>query len=167
MLPLTPTHRCLRLEWCRARWNCTAAKWNQVVFSDETRFNLTSDDIRVRVWRPRGTRLNPAFALKRHTAFTAGVMLWGTIAYNTRSTLVLIRVTMTAQRYIHGILQTHVLLLMQRLSRVIFQQYNTRPHMARVSQDCLRIVTTLPWPARSPDLSSIEIWTCDFDIPRV
>ncbi|GFT79737.1 histone-lysine N-methyltransferase SETMAR [Trichonephila clavipes] len=27
---------------------------------------------------------------------------------------------------------------------------------ARVSQDCLRIVTTLPWPTRSPDLSPIE-----------
>ncbi|GFV35369.1 transposable element Tcb1 transposase [Trichonephila clavipes] len=31
--------------------------------------------------------------------------------------------------------------------------------MARVSQDCLRTVTTLPWPARSPDLSPIKhIW---------
>ncbi|GFS71309.1 transposable element Tcb1 transposase [Trichonephila clavipes] len=31
--------------------------------------------------------------------------------------------------------------------------------MTRVSQDYLRTVATLPWPARSPDLSSIEhIW---------
>ncbi|GFY23010.1 hypothetical protein TNCV_2182711 [Trichonephila clavipes] len=29
----------------------------------------------------------------------------------------------------------------------------------RVSQDCLCIVATIPWPARSPDLSPIEhIW---------
>ncbi|GFX02900.1 transposable element Tcb2 transposase [Trichonephila clavipes] len=34
-LPLTPTHRRLRLEWCQARGNWTAAEWNQVVFSDE------------------------------------------------------------------------------------------------------------------------------------
>ncbi|GFX38794.1 transposable element Tcb2 transposase [Trichonephila clavipes] len=75
--------------------------------SDESRFNLSSDDNRVRVWRPPGERLNPAFALKRHTTSTTGVM----------------------------------------------------PHTARVSQDCLRTVTTLPWPARSPDLSPIEhIW---------
>ncbi|GFV54155.1 hypothetical protein TNCV_1027271 [Trichonephila clavipes] len=44
------------------------AKWNQVVYSNEPRFNLSSDDIRVRVWRPRGERLNSAFALQRHTA---------------------------------------------------------------------------------------------------
>ncbi|GFY01220.1 transposable element Tcb2 transposase [Trichonephila clavipes] len=33
VLPLTPTHRRLRLEWCRARGNWTAVEWNQVVFS--------------------------------------------------------------------------------------------------------------------------------------
>ncbi|GFX10826.1 eukaryotic translation initiation factor 2-alpha kinase 3 [Trichonephila clavipes] len=38
----------------------------------------------------------------------------------------------------------------------IFQQDNARPHMARMPQDCLHTVTTLPWPARSPDLSPIE-----------
>ncbi|GFX81962.1 transposable element Tcb2 transposase [Trichonephila clavipes] len=115
--------------------------------SDESRFNLSNDDNRVRLWRSRGERLNPAFLLQRHTAPTAGVMVWGAIAYNTRSLLVLIRATMTAQRYAHDILQAHVLPLMQRLPGAIFQQDNARPHTVRVSQDCLRTVNTLPWPA--------------------
>ncbi|GFW61189.1 transposable element Tcb1 transposase [Trichonephila clavipes] len=71
--------------WFHARGNRTAREWNQVVFSDESRFNLSSDHNRVRVWRPSGERLNPAFALQRHTAPTAGVMVLGAIAYNTRS----------------------------------------------------------------------------------
>ncbi|GFY17891.1 transposable element Tcb2 transposase [Trichonephila clavipes] len=156
VLPLTPTHQCLRLECCRARENWTAAEWNQVVFSDESRFNLSSDDNRVRVGSPRGKRLNPSFALQRHTAPTGGVLVWGVIAYNTRSPLVLIRDTMTAQRYVHDILQPHVLPLMQWLSEAIFQQDNARPHMARVSHDCLFPVTIHTWHARSPDLSPIE-----------
>ncbi|GFW38715.1 transposable element Tcb2 transposase [Trichonephila clavipes] len=82
MLPLTPTHRRLRLKWCRARGNWTSAEWNQVVFSDESRFNLSNDDNRVRLWRSRGECLNPAFALQRHTSPTAGMMAWGAIAYN-------------------------------------------------------------------------------------
>ncbi|GFV08923.1 transposable element Tcb2 transposase [Trichonephila clavipes] len=66
---------------------------------------------------------------------------------------------MTAQRYVHDILQPHVLPLMQWLLETIFQQDNIRPHTARVSQDCLHTVITLPWPASSPDLSPIEhIW---------
>ncbi|GFU52381.1 transposable element Tcb1 transposase [Trichonephila clavipes] len=97
VLPLKPTQRHLRLEWCHARENWTAAEWNQIVFSDESRFNLSSDDNRIRVSRPRGERFNSVFALQRHTAPIAGVMVWGAIAYNTRSPLVLICCTMTAQ----------------------------------------------------------------------
>ncbi|GFV58213.1 adhesion G protein-coupled receptor B2 [Trichonephila clavipes] len=41
----------------------------------------------------------------------------------------------------------------------LFQHDNIQPYTARVSEDCLRTVTTLPWPARSPYLSPIEhIW---------
>ncbi|GFV33647.1 transposable element Tcb1 transposase [Trichonephila clavipes] len=93
-------------------------------------------------------------------------MVWSVIAYNIRSSLVLIWGTMTAQRYIHDILQSHVLPLMHRLPGAIFEQDNARPHMARVSQDCLRTVTTIPWPTRSPELPPIEhIW--DHLGPRV
>ncbi|GFT23680.1 transposable element Tcb1 transposase [Trichonephila clavipes] len=72
--------------------------------ADEFRFNLSSIDNRIRVWRPRGECINPVFALQRHTTPTAGVMVWGVIAYNTRSHLVLVYATMTASRYVHDIL---------------------------------------------------------------
>ncbi|GFV53953.1 transposable element Tcb2 transposase [Trichonephila clavipes] len=75
MLPLTPTHRRIRLEWYRVRGNRTAAEWNPVVINDESRFNLSSDDNRVHVWRPGGQSLNPAFALQRHIAPTADLSL--------------------------------------------------------------------------------------------
>ncbi|GFV47715.1 transposable element Tc1 transposase [Trichonephila clavipes] len=57
-LPLTPEHRQLRLQWCQARsmWNVT--DWQNVVFSDESRFVLGTDDNRVRVWRRPGERYN-------------------------------------------------------------------------------------------------------------
>ncbi|GFU16431.1 hypothetical protein TNCV_836131 [Trichonephila clavipes] len=53
-LPLTPEHRQLRLQWCQARsmWNVT--DWQKVVFSDESRFVLGTDDNRVRVWSHPG-----------------------------------------------------------------------------------------------------------------
>ncbi|GFW44882.1 transposable element Tcb2 transposase [Trichonephila clavipes] len=60
------------LGWCRAQENWTEAEWNQVGFSNESRFNLSHDDNRVRVWRPNGEHRTPVFALQRHTAPTAG-----------------------------------------------------------------------------------------------
>ncbi|GFX88785.1 transposable element Tcb2 transposase [Trichonephila clavipes] len=120
----------------------------------------SSDDNRVRVWRPRAERLNPAFALQRHTSTKDGVILLSIIVYNTGSPLVLIRDAMTAQRYVHDILHPHVLPLMQWLPGDIFQQDNARPHTARVYQGCLHTaVSAFPCPVRSPDLPPVEhIW---------
>ncbi|GFV59824.1 transposable element Tcb2 transposase [Trichonephila clavipes] len=50
-LPLTPEHRQLRLQWCQARSMWNVRDWQKVVFSDESRFVLGTDDNRVRVWR--------------------------------------------------------------------------------------------------------------------
>ncbi|GFX87370.1 transposable element Tc1 transposase [Trichonephila clavipes] len=46
VLPLTPEHRQLSLQWCQARsmWNVT--NWQKVVFSDESRFVWGTDDNR-------------------------------------------------------------------------------------------------------------------------
>ncbi|GFT11341.1 HTH_Tnp_Tc3_2 domain-containing protein [Trichonephila clavipes] len=76
-LPLTPEHRQLRLQWCQARsmWNIT--DWHKVVFKDESRFVLGTDDNRVRMWRHPGERYNFPHTVLRHTARTAGVMVWG------------------------------------------------------------------------------------------
>ncbi|GFS67318.1 transposable element Tcb1 transposase [Trichonephila clavipes] len=68
---------------------------------------------------------------------------------------------MTAQRCVHGILQPRVLPLMQRLPGAVSQQNNARPHTAKMTHGCLVTVTTLLWPARSPDLSPIE-HICDY-----
>ncbi|GFW40825.1 transposable element Tcb1 transposase [Trichonephila clavipes] len=82
-------------------------------------------------------------------------MEWDAIAYSTRSSLVLIRGTMSAQWYVHDILQPHVLPLMQRLPGAIFQQDNGRSHTARLSQYCLHTANTVA----STDLPPIEhIW---------
>ncbi|GFV71012.1 transposable element Tcb2 transposase [Trichonephila clavipes] len=83
-------------------WNVT--DWQEVVFSDDFRFVLGTDDNRVRVWMCPGPFLNS-------------------------------------------------------LPGAIFQQDNARPHTARVAPDFLRHFLTLPWPARSPDLSPVEhVW---------
>ncbi|GFV20856.1 transposable element Tcb1 transposase [Trichonephila clavipes] len=155
-LPLTPEHRQLRLQWCQARsmWNITVTQ--NVVFSDESRFVLGIDDNHVRVWRRPGERYNSLHTVLRHTAPTAGVMVWGAIAYDSRSALIVMRGTLTGQRYVDDILQPHVGPFLNGLQGAIFHQDNARLHTVRVSQIFLRHFQTLPWPARSPDLSPVE-----------
>ncbi|GFX01223.1 uncharacterized protein TNCV_4581891 [Trichonephila clavipes] len=83
----------------------------------------------------------------------------GGIAYDSRSTLIVMRGTLTSQRYVDDILRPHVGPFLNGLPGAIFQQDYARPHTARVAQDFLRHFQTLPWPARSPDLSPVEhVW---------
>ncbi|GFW38414.1 transposable element Tcb2 transposase [Trichonephila clavipes] len=123
-------------------WNVT--DWQKVVFNDESRFVLGTDDNRVRVWRHPGERYNSPHTVLRHTARRAGVMVWGAIAYDSRSTLIVMRGTLTGQRYFDDILRPHVKPFLNVLPGAIFQQDNARPHTARVSQDFLRHFQTLP-----------------------
>ncbi|GFX10199.1 transposable element Tcb1 transposase [Trichonephila clavipes] len=137
-VPLTPEHRQLRLQWCQVRsmWNVT--DWQKVVFSDESRFVLGTDDNRVRVCRRPGERYKSPHSVLRHTARTAGVMVRRAIAYDSRSTLIVMRGTLMGQRYFEDILRPHVGPFLNGLPGAIFQPDNARPHTARFAQDFLR-----------------------------
>ncbi|CAH1991400.1 unnamed protein product [Acanthoscelides obtectus] len=134
-------------EWNRQRslWD---QEWNSIVFSDESRFCLGMHDGRARVRRRRGERRNPQFFVERHVHHTVGVMVWGATAPG----------NMNAQRYIHEVLEPHLLLYLDILAGPTFQQDNARPQVARVTIDFFQHndVTLLSWPPRSPDLSPIE-----------
>ncbi|GBM60918.1 Transposable element Tcb2 transposase [Araneus ventricosus] len=148
-------HQRLRLQWCHARATWNSTDWQNVVFSDESRFVLGTDDNRARVWRRAGERYNSTHVVARHTACTAGIMVWGAVTYASQSTLIVARGTLTGQRYVDDILRP----FLNGLPGAIFQLDNARRHTARVAQGFLHHVQTLPWPARSPDLSLIEhVW---------
>ncbi|GFT74936.1 transposable element Tcb1 transposase [Trichonephila clavipes] len=86
-------------------------------------------------------------------------MVWGGIANDSRSTLIVMRGTLTGQRYVDDILRPYVEPFLKGLPGAIFQQDNAHPHTAGVAREVLRHFQTLPWPARSPDLSPVEhVW---------
>ncbi|GFU71553.1 transposable element Tc1 transposase [Trichonephila clavipes] len=106
-----------------------------------------------------GERYNSPHTILRHTAHTAGAMVWGAIVYDSRFTLIVMRGTLTGQRYVDDILRLHVGSFLNGLPGAIFQQDNALPHTARVAQDFLHHFQTLPWPTHSPDLSPVEhVW---------
>ncbi|GFU98478.1 transposable element Tcb1 transposase [Trichonephila clavipes] len=116
----------------------TGMQWNGTRSSLATNPDLISalKTIVFGCGKPRGECLKPAFVLQPHTTPTTSVMVWGDIAYNTRSPLVLIRGTMRAQRYVYDILKPHVLPLMQRLPGAIF---STRQCSASYGKEVTRL----------------------------
>ncbi|GFV42220.1 retrovirus-related Pol polyprotein from transposon 297 [Trichonephila clavipes] len=58
-VPLSRQHRTARLQWCREHHNWTEQDWACILFSDESRFSLSSDCRRQLIWRESGTAYRP------------------------------------------------------------------------------------------------------------
>ncbi|GFV48435.1 transposable element Tcb1 transposase [Trichonephila clavipes] len=160
-LPFTQNHRRLHGQWCDER-RLWAAEWNEVVFTDESRICLQNHDVRIIVWRHRGERMLNSCVMHRHTGPAPGIMEWVGIGYHSRTHLLRIAGTLNSQHYISEVLEPVDLPYFQGLATAIFQQDNTRPHVARIVQKFFinHQIELLPWPARSPDLSPIEnMWS--------
>ncbi|GFX69178.1 transposable element Tcb1 transposase [Trichonephila clavipes] len=64
-VPLTPAHQRRRSLWCREHRNWRDNEWGRVLFTDESRFSLSSDSHRILVWRERGSRNHPSNIIER------------------------------------------------------------------------------------------------------
>ncbi|GFX75555.1 transposable element Tcb2 transposase [Trichonephila clavipes] len=109
--------------------------WQKVVFSNESRFVLGTDDNRVRVWRHPDERYNSSHTVLRHTARAAGVMVWGAIAYDSRSTLIAMRGALTGQRYVDDILRPHVGPFLNGLPG---RQFSSKIMIIRIQQELFK-----------------------------
>ncbi|GFW01021.1 transposable element Tcb1 transposase [Trichonephila clavipes] len=137
------------------------ADWQHVVFSDESRSNLCHHDGRIRVRRYAGERHIPECIIERHSGRTPGVMVLGAISYHGRSQLLRIVGNLNITRYIHEVLQPQAIPFLQGLPEAVFQQDNARPYVAKTFISYLdsQQGQLLPWPAYSPDMSTIEhVW---------
>ncbi|GFX18158.1 transposable element Tc1 transposase [Trichonephila clavipes] len=72
--PLTRQHRTARLQWCREHHNWTEQDWACVLFSDESRFSLSSDCRRQLIWRESGTAYRPENIQEKDRYPTCSIM---------------------------------------------------------------------------------------------
>ncbi|GFV57234.1 transposable element Tcb1 transposase [Trichonephila clavipes] len=62
-------------------------EWGRVLFTDESRFSLSSDSHRILIWRERGSRNHPSNIIERDRYGGRGVLVWGGIMLGSRTEL--------------------------------------------------------------------------------
>ncbi|GFU36386.1 transposable element Tc1 transposase [Trichonephila clavipes] len=138
--------------------------WNEVIFSDESNFNIFDSDGRRMVWRKPNTSYHP-----KHTTPTVkheggSVMVWGCVAALGVGKLVFIDGIMHKMAYLN-ILPNNLKESADKLglgSNFIFQQDNDPKHTAFVVKEWLlyHCGNQLNTPSQSPDLNVIKnLWS--------
>jgi transposase len=135
-----------------------------VIFSDESKFNVSNSDGRVRVYRNKGERFLDKCVQKRNKWGGGGVHVWAGITRFNKTELVVLERNVSGRSYVEDVLQPVLLPFVRRLfpqRRCIFQQDNAPAHTSRRATEFLRQnnIDVLDWPSLSPDMSPIEhVW---------
>ncbi|GFS69587.1 transposable element Tcb1 transposase [Trichonephila clavipes] len=72
-VPLTPAHRRRGSLSCREHWSWRDNEWGRVLFTDESRFRLSSDSHRILIWRERGSRNHSSNIIERDRRYGSAV----------------------------------------------------------------------------------------------
>ncbi|GFU87394.1 transposable element Tcb1 transposase [Trichonephila clavipes] len=111
-VPLSPAHRRRRSLWCQEHRNWRDNEWGRVLFTDESRFSLSSDSHRILIWRERGSRNHPSNIIERDRYEGRGVLVWGGIMLGSRTDLHIFDAgSVNGTRYFNEILLPYVRLL--------------------------------------------------------
>jgi transposase len=129
-----------------------------------SRFLLHVTDGQMRVWRHKNTAYTPRNIQPTVPYGGGSVMVWRCISHDCKLDLVTIQGNLTGDQYIRDILQPVVIPHFDNhplATRLVYMDDNARPHRSRAVTAYLQseAVTSVLWPAMSPDFNPIEhIW---------
>ncbi|GFT17690.1 transposable element Tcb2 transposase [Trichonephila clavipes] len=162
-VPLTPAHRRRCSLWCREHRNWRDNEWGRVLFTDESRFSLSSDSHRILIWRERVSRNHPSNIIERDWYGGRGVLVWGGIMLGSRTDLHIFDAgSVNGTRYCNEILLPYVRLFRSVMGlQFLFMDDNAPCHRTVAAEQLLESedIERMDWSARSPDLNPIEhVW---------
>ncbi|GFY30890.1 transposable element Tcb2 transposase [Trichonephila clavipes] len=162
-VPLTPAHRRRRSLWCREHRNWRDNEWGRVLFTDESRFSLSSDSHRILITRERGSRNHPSNIIERDRYGCRGVLVWGGIMLCSRTDLHIFDAgSVNGTRYCNENLLPYVRLFRGAMGlQFLFMDDNAPCHRTVASEQLLESedIECMDCPEQSPYLNPIEhVW---------
>lgn len=160
---ISEVNRKKRLEFAKLHQNKTIDFWNNILFTDESKFEIFGTMRKSKIWRTKNTELQSQNIIKTTKHGGGSVMVWGCMASAGVGDLVFIESTMDRYDYLN-ILKNHLPSSVSQLNLQMpwtFQQDRDPKHTARIVKEWLlyNVPKQLHSPPQSPDLNPIEhLW---------
>lgn len=167
---LRPVNKKKRLQFAKEHKNWTIDDWKNVLWTDESKFELFGSHRRQYCRRKVNERYKPNCILPTTKHGGGSVMVWGCFSFDGVGQLVKIDGILKKEQY-HNILQRHAIPSgVQLIGRnFIFQQDNDPKHTSILCTKYLKlkedigVLKRLTWPPQSPDINPIELLWDELD----
>ena len=162
---ITPTQRQNHLTWCYDHLNWSINDWSNVIFSDESNFEVLNRKNRISICRFRNDRTRFERSQNRvHKG--GGVGVWSYVTCHNLEPLVIFDGHLNSIEYIN-ILETYLPTAFQKyppaqLPKIFYQHDSARPHASTRTKNCLKRkrIKQIIWSTNSPDIDIIgNIWS--------
>ncbi|KAF2884085.1 hypothetical protein ILUMI_22087 [Ignelater luminosus] len=161
---LTARHKQNRLKWAKHYINWSIKKWNKVLWTDESKFEIYGSNWRVFVCRQMHEKTIEASMVPTIKHGGRSVMVWGCLGNKRSGNLFRINGILKKEGYLN-ILQDQAIPSKTNIIGLhfIYQQDNNRKHSSKLCKTYLlekkgdRTIKIMDWPSQSPDLSPIEL----------
>lgn len=161
---LRPINKKKRLQWVQQHRNWTLEQWKNVLWTDESKFELFGTRRRIYVRRSSTEKMAPQCIMPTVKHGGGFIMVWGCFSGHGTGDLVKIEGIMKKEDY-KRILQTHAIPSgLRKIGRgFILQQDNDPKHSSRLCRGFVErkkangTLSNMVWPPQSPDLNPIEL----------
>ena len=161
---LRPINKKKRLEWALQHRNWTMEQWKNVLWTDESKFEVFGSHRRIFVRRSRSEKMIPQCVVPTVKYGGGSIMVWGCFSGHGIGDFVKINGIMKKEHYKKILVQNAIPSGLRTIGRgFIFQQDNDPKHTSRLCKDYLekkeadKTIINMFWPPQSPDLNPIEL----------